>query len=299
MEISERASTPPGGRAPLGDPPPAPPLAAQQPPPEIARGAVSTGPGGEPDPSPLPSRSPSPPVAALLSSHRRTGRTPESAAPPPPRFFFLSLLWDLAAGAWRGSEREERGTEVQASAAARERSWGTASPASPPGSRRSGWDVTKGSPQRRPPSLEGAPESARRGVVGVPDWSPFARNAAGRERRGAPGSRSQLPLFRKSAGDHLSGAPHNSGASSEQLDPVPLPADSPRVGGSACPPACAPRGPSFLAPVPIPHAWALSPAAPGSRSAPRPYEQRAGRSFLSAGAAAVQTAPWVPSIGPS
>lgn len=217
---------------PRGDPPPAPP-AVQPPPPELALGAVRGRPRGEPGPpSQPPPRSPSPPVAALLSSHRRTGRTLESAAPPPPRFFFLSLLWDLAAGAWRGSEkrREKDGSAGFRCGARTERG----APASPPGPRRPGWDVTKESPQRLPPALEGAPRRAH--------WehcrSLCARSAAGREWQGALGPVPSSHSSERAAGEHrFPGARHNSGASSARLDRVPLPADSPGVGDSACPPA--------------------------------------------------------------
>lgn len=131
-------------------------------------------------PGPLPA-SPSQPLSASSSAAVSPQEHWEDAgvrSAPAPRFFFLSWLWDLAAGAGSGSpkSRAERGIGVQASAAAREQSWAHGIPGVALGPRRRGWDVTKESPRRLPPALEGAPSSAS----GARGWSPFSRSAAGR-----------------------------------------------------------------------------------------------------------------------
>lgn len=261
----------------LGGPPPAPSLAVQPPPPDLACGAVSARPRRA-GPSPLPSRNPSPPVAALLSSHRRTGRTPESAAPPPLAFSFFPCFGILLPEPGEVLRREERGAGVQAFAAARTRSWATASPASPLSLGCSGWAVTKGSPQHLPPALEGVSKSASGGPR-LESLYPH-RRGTGAARR--PGAGFQLPLFGKSAVGITA---------SLALGTTPEPAAGPspasrRVTGD-CQPACTAYNPSSLSP------------ALGPRRTPRPYGERTDRGFLSAGAAAVQTARWGPPASPS
>ena len=105
---SERASIQPlpEAAAPDGDPPPAPTRRCGS----RLRSRLAR----------PPSRLPAQPHAASSSAAVSPqdwglGGTLESAAPPPPRFFFLSRLWDLAAGARRGStessaERRDPGT---------------------------------------------------------------------------------------------------------------------------------------------------------------------------------------------
>lgn len=166
---------------------------------------------------------------------------------------------------------------MQAFAAARKRSWATASPASPLGLRCSGWAVTKGSPQHLPPALEGVSKSAVEGPR-LASLCP-QRRGTGAARR--PGAGFQLPLFRKSAVGITAFL---------ALGTTPGPAAGPvpasrRVTG-VCQPACTACNPSSLSP------------APGLRSTPRPYGERTDRGFLSAGAAAVQTARWGPPASP-
>lgn len=233
---------------------------------------------GEPDPSPLPSRSPSPPVAALLSSHRRTGRTPESAAPPPLAFSFFPCFGILLPEPREVLRREERGAGVQAFAAARKRSWATASPASPLGLRCSGWDVTKGSPQHLPPALEGVSRSA----LGDPRLESLCLQRLGTGAARRPGAGFQLPLFGKNAVGITAFL-----ALGTTPGPAAGPSPASRRFTGVRQPACTPCNPSSLSP------------APGPRSAPRPYGERTDRGFLSAGAAAVQTARWGPPASPS
>lgn len=192
---------PPGARAPLGGPPPAPPPVVPQPPPlELARGAVSARAGGKPAPAHLPLAAPARQQQRRFPP-RRTGRTPEPAAPPPPRLFFLSQLRDLAARAWKGSEKRRARYRSAGFRCSLPTELGYCTPGVPTGPRRPSWDVTKGSPQRLPPALEEAPRERTVGRRGAGDLgrSLFARSAAGQERQGAPGAGSQHPLLRKRA----------------------------------------------------------------------------------------------------
>lgn len=204
-------------------------------------------------PSPPPPRSPSPPVAALLPSHRRTGREDAGVCSAPAPSLFLSF--PALGSCCRCRERFEksrvaRGTGVQASAAARGHSWAHYIPGVASGPCCPGWAVTEESPRLWPPALEGAPRERVRG----------SRLASLRpQRRGtAPSSRSSERVRRD---PRLPDAAQLRGQQRES-GPSPASRRPPGVETSTThPPALA----VALAP------WHLrQPAAPGSTPSQRP-----------------------------
>ncbi|XP_070306314.1 galactosylgalactosylxylosylprotein 3-beta-glucuronosyltransferase 2 isoform X2 [Odocoileus virginianus] len=264
---SERASSPsPRPRRPTGTLLPLP-----------LGGAAAASGVGSPGRLPASPRSPTPPVAALLSLHRRTGGDAGVCSAPAPRFFFLSRLWDLAVGAGRGctessAERRDPGTGFRGGARTE---LGARHPKlrlrfSPP---RLGCNEGEHS-SPVPHACLPTPRAHQGPTAGVPLLA-------------APRDRSQLPRFGKSAvGSPPSRRPAQlRGRRRARLDRVPLPADYP--------PACTPCKPELPATCADP-----ARPAPRPRSAPPPHGVRAGRGFLSADASAVQTARWGPPTQP-